>query len=350
MMNGDKVTLGIPLYNAPDFIEKSLLSALNQTYPNIEYLFVDDKGNSMDIVRRVVAEHPRRHAVRIIDQKTNQGIAVARNAILEHATGSYLFTMDCDDVITEDCIEILYNKMQEHPVDFVAASFIRCDTEGNEYPGCQYEDTLIEGEGHPVALYRYGHNGKLFVAAWNKLYRTDFLEKYHIRCQPGHLNEDPWFTYQVIMNARSCRLIPDCTLHYTYNPDSVSGKSASKGFSEKIARQFLEIEQLKRAYIKPLSSEAFYRALLTDIMEMSIYFSYRIAETPQLLPMTKQELQHRLLSLVFTPPASHGGGKRTLKYAALKIFYTLPLKCKMALINGACRLRIKDRINKRIHF
>lgn len=235
----DKITLGIPIYNAADFIERTLLSVLNQTYPNIEYLFIDDKGDSMDIVNQIVVSHPRGGEVRIIDQKYNQGIAAARNAILDHATGKYLFTMDCDDVITLDCIEVLYNRMQEHPVDFVAASFVCCDLDGNEYPGCHYEDTLIEGEGHPVAQYRYGCGKQLFVATWNKLYRLDFLKKYNIRCQIGHFNEDPWFTYQVIMSARSCRLLPNSTLLYTYNPQSVSGVAAIKGYSEKIARQYV---------------------------------------------------------------------------------------------------------------
>ena len=81
------ITLGIPIYNAAGLIERTLLSVLNQTYPNIEYVFVDDKGNSMDIVKRVVAEHPRRSAVRIIDQGRNRGIGAARNTILEYATG-----------------------------------------------------------------------------------------------------------------------------------------------------------------------------------------------------------------------------------------------------------------------
>lgn len=43
------ITLGIPIYNAAGLIERTLLSVLNQTYPNIEYVFVDDKGNSMDL-------------------------------------------------------------------------------------------------------------------------------------------------------------------------------------------------------------------------------------------------------------------------------------------------------------
>ena len=58
----------------------------------------------------------------------------------------------------------------------------------------------------------------IFVATWNKLYRTDFLRKNEVRCIPHYLIDDPWFTYQVILRARSCRLLPDCTLFFTYNP------------------------------------------------------------------------------------------------------------------------------------
>lgn len=236
-----KVTIGIPIYNGGNLLECSLLSALNQTYPYIEYLFIDDKGDSMDIVHRIVAEHERAESVRIIDQRYNRGTGAARNAIIENATGDYLFTMDCDDVITTDCIEILCNKMQEHPVDFVAASFLRRDLVGTVAPGCSYPDIIIEGGENPVAEYRYGQGKEIFVAIWNKLYKMDFLRQNHIRCISYHLNEDPWFTYQVMMYARSCQLISVCTLYYTINPTSITGLIAAEGYSERTARQYVEI-------------------------------------------------------------------------------------------------------------
>ncbi|WP_373749076.1 glycosyltransferase, partial [Bacteroides heparinolyticus] len=40
--NHPLISFGIPVYNAAELIDRTLLSALNQTYPNIEYLFVDD--------------------------------------------------------------------------------------------------------------------------------------------------------------------------------------------------------------------------------------------------------------------------------------------------------------------
>lgn len=343
------ITLGIPVYNAADLIERTLLSVLNQTYPRIEYLLVDDKGNSMDIVRRVVADHPRHESVRIIDQGCNQGIAVARNTIVEQATGEYLFTMDCDDVITPDCIELLYTRMQEHPVDFVAASFVRIDLQGKKYLGCQYTDTLIEGDDHPVARYRYGENKTLFVATWNKLYRLDFLRKYNIRCQPGHFNEDPWFTYQVIMNARSCRLLPDCTLYYTYNPKSVSGIAAAKGYSDKIASQYVEVQHLKSRYIKELNQESFYRSLLTDIMFMSLYHAYRIGISPQLDSTFKRQCLQQLLTPEFARSA-HSGGKRTLRYILLRMFFSLPLVVKKGIVQLSTFVHLKDVVHRWTHF
>lgn len=343
------ITLGIPIYNAVQLVEQTLLSVLNQTYPNIEYLFVDDKGDSMEVVNRVVAEHPRGSAVRIIDHGWNKGIGASRNTILDNATGDYLFTMDCDDVITPDCIETLYSYMSRHPVDFVASSFVRMDMEGKQYPGCQYTDTLIEGEGHSVACYRYGQGKEIFVATWNKLYSLDFLKHYHIRCKEKHLNEDPWFTYQVIINAASCRLIPECTLFYTYNPLSVSGISAAKGYSEKIARQYIDVQRLKSAYIGGLIGESFYRNLLLDIMQMSIYHAYRIGCTSMLSGALKDELLRELLTYSCLSPQK-GAGKRTLKYLFFRVFFALPMCCKLGVVRVVVAMRLKQGIRRWVHF
>ena len=141
------VTIAMPIYNVAPYVEKSLLSALNQTFVDIEYLLVDDKGTdeSMDIVHRIISMHPRGKNVRIIDQKYNQGTAAARNVMVANATGEYLFIMDSDDVISPDCIDILYQKMKQYSVDFIAGSFQRQTWDGDIYPGgYRYKDTLIK--------------------------------------------------------------------------------------------------------------------------------------------------------------------------------------------------------------
>ena len=69
-----KVTLSMPIYNVAPYVERALLSALNQTFESIEFLLVDDRGtdNSMDIVRRIIKDHPRGKDVRIIDRKSTR--------------------------------------------------------------------------------------------------------------------------------------------------------------------------------------------------------------------------------------------------------------------------------------
>ena len=107
----------MPIYNVAPYVERALLSALNQTFESIEFLIVDDRGtdNSMEIVRKIVAEHPRGKDVRIIEHPHNIGLGATRNTAIDNAQGEYLFFMDSDDEITPDCIEVLYKAMMEEP-------------------------------------------------------------------------------------------------------------------------------------------------------------------------------------------------------------------------------------------
>lgn len=89
-----KVTLAMPVYNVEKYVERALLSALNQTFDSIEFLIVDDKGTdrSMEIVSEIVSTHPRGKDVRIIDHVVNQGTGATKNSAIREAKGEYLFS------------------------------------------------------------------------------------------------------------------------------------------------------------------------------------------------------------------------------------------------------------------
>jgi glycosyltransferase involved in cell wall biosynthesis len=130
------VTLSIPVYNAEPYIERTLLSALAQTYEPMEYIIVDDKGTdrSMDIVRKVIANHPRGKDVKIIEHPVNIGTGAGRNTAIDNAQGKYLFFMDNDDEIAPDCIRKLYDEMQRSDVDFVQGSMTTFSSDGRYTP------------------------------------------------------------------------------------------------------------------------------------------------------------------------------------------------------------------------
>lgn len=343
------VTIAMPIYNVALYVEKSLLSALNQTFSNIEYLLIDDKGmdGSMDIVRRIISVHPRGKDVRIIDQEYNQGTAAARNAMVANASGEFLFIMDSDDIISSDCIDILYQKMQQHSVDFVAGSFKRRDWDGNLLSGgYQYKNALIEGGDYAVAEYRYGQGHDIYVATWNKLYRTQFLRSNNIRCIDGYMIDDVWFTYQVVMYARSCYLVSDCTLFYTYNPNSVT----SVRYSEKLSEQYVGTLSLKSKWIHNLCNRSLYNGLMYDILKMSIYHSYCICDSKFIHFEKKQQLLVDLLSRKFPYPSHWYFNKNLFKVLPFLAYYGFPMPFKIWFIRLIVSINLKKRMKRWFHF
>jgi glycosyltransferase involved in cell wall biosynthesis len=98
---GDRRDLGlisiiVPAYNAAATIERTVTSALNQTYSNFEVLVVDDgsKDDTAALVRRMAAQD---HRVKLL-QKPNGGLVSARNHGIAHAQGEYIAPLDADDL------------------------------------------------------------------------------------------------------------------------------------------------------------------------------------------------------------------------------------------------------------
>ena len=124
-----EVTIGIPVYQAAGYIEKTMESALNQTFESIEYLVIDDGGGdgSIEVVERLKSVHPRGGDIHIFYHDGNCGVGVARNHILDEAKGRYLFFLDSDDLIEPDTINMLVGKMNDFQADVAYGSLDRID-------------------------------------------------------------------------------------------------------------------------------------------------------------------------------------------------------------------------------
>lgn len=103
----------IPAYNADRFIERSLESALRQTWKNLEILVVDD--GSTDKTRSIA------EAVALTDQRVrifsvpNGGVASARNIGLARARGEFVAFLDADDLWHPSKIEMQIAALNEAP-------------------------------------------------------------------------------------------------------------------------------------------------------------------------------------------------------------------------------------------
>ncbi|MBR4756899.1 MAG: glycosyltransferase family 2 protein, partial [Bacteroidales bacterium] len=87
-----KVSVIVPFYQVERYIGQCARSLLGQTYPNIEFLFVDDGSTdrSREILSQAVAEFPgRSEMVRIIGD-SHIGVPMIKIRGIEAATGDYL--------------------------------------------------------------------------------------------------------------------------------------------------------------------------------------------------------------------------------------------------------------------
>ncbi len=105
------VSVIIPAYNAAAFLRGTLDSVLSQTYRHLEVLVVDDgsQDETSRIVEAVAASDGRVHLLR----QPNQGVAMARNTAVAHATGAYIAPLDADDLWFPSKIERQVRSMED---------------------------------------------------------------------------------------------------------------------------------------------------------------------------------------------------------------------------------------------
>lgn len=202
-----KISLVFPVYNVADYVEESLLSALNQTYPNVEYIIVDDAStdDSMQKVRRLLSLYEDKHVL-IVSHDKNKGIGAARNTGLSHATGDYIFFMDSDDLLPDLCLEDLEKVAEDTSCDAVVGSF-EIVHEGKVLRQWINEDCLQREE----IIYRYFKHKSWNCSCWNILYRLDSIKAKGLYFPEVSYSEDVCFLFRYYLNVEKIVLLPQIT-------------------------------------------------------------------------------------------------------------------------------------------
>lgn len=120
------VTILVPVYGVEKYIEECACSLFEQTYNDLEYVFVDDctPDNSIAILKNVIDRYPdRKDHVRIIRQEKNTGIGGTRARLVEEIKTDFFCFVDSDDMLPVNAIEVLARKMKETDADIVEGAY-----------------------------------------------------------------------------------------------------------------------------------------------------------------------------------------------------------------------------------
>ncbi|MBB6056696.1 glycosyltransferase family 2 protein [Tolumonas osonensis] len=120
-----KVSVIVPVYNAEKYVERAIVSLMEQTLDDVEFIIIDDgsKDNSLVIIQQVMERYPDRKDQVILISRENRGVAATRAQGMELAKGEYTIHLDSDDWVELGWLESMYNVAKKDNADVVICDY-----------------------------------------------------------------------------------------------------------------------------------------------------------------------------------------------------------------------------------
>jgi len=208
------LTVIVPVYNMEKYLEKTLDSLVNQTFKPLKILVCNDGStdSSVSIVEKYQEKYPN---VFLISQE-NGGIASCRNFAIKHLDTEYFGFLDSDDYVELDMFEKMYHKITENNSDICVCDFYKV------WPDKQIivEDGLYSNEKEMIK--------NLYSTLWNKIYRSDLLNKYDLSFLTGYRYEDSYFLYTLAANSLKIARVNEALVYYIQRNASITHNNNEK--------------------------------------------------------------------------------------------------------------------------
>jgi glycosyltransferase len=243
----------IPIYNVSGYIEKSVGSLLEQSYSNIEYIFINDcsSDDSEIKLRRIIEDFPeRRNKIKVITNEQNLGSATSRNIGLDTAQGEYVMFADSDDWISMDYVESMVRQIDSGNYDIVYCDYFESYNNHDNRISQTYGQDNIECIR---AMLGRGMHG----ATWNKIYRRSFLLASKQRFIDGaDLFEDVSWNIRLFACTKQISYLSQAFYHYVqYNNNSIIKSMSSTEKKRNRALQRIENVRVACDYLIALGFE-----------------------------------------------------------------------------------------------
>ena len=205
----------IPMYNVELYIEACLLSCLKQDIPLSDYEIIVVNDGSPDgclaIAERVASTTSN---IRIVSQP-NGGLSVARNTGVKHAKGDYLWFVDGDDRIREDCLKSLVEQCERDNLDMLAIAAANV-IDGREVRRFSYTNLSVVSGGEVL------DRGGMQHCVPFTIYRREFFLQHQLEFYPGIFHEDSEFSPRSYYYAKRVGFTNDVVYLVTINPNSIT--------------------------------------------------------------------------------------------------------------------------------
>lgn len=207
-----KVSIIIPCFNDHDFVEKSVNSAIAQTYPDKEVIVVDDGSNykTKTVLKKLESK------IDLLITQDNLGVSAARNNGIKNSTGKYVLNLDSDDYFEAEFCEKGVGEFQKDSSIEIVTCFANWFKNDKEFK-------LFKPRGG-------GLNNILFnnVAMGSSMFlkrRWQEVGGYDEKMVDGY--EDWEFYIRLLKNGGRAKVIPETLFNYRNKIKSRNDKANS---------------------------------------------------------------------------------------------------------------------------
>ncbi|KFE98672.1 hypothetical protein IX39_14675 [Chryseobacterium formosense] len=246
--NQPLVSINIPVFKCEKYILRCLESVKNQIYKNLEIILVNDctPDNSMAFINKFVQENPNLN-IKIHEHQKNSGLSVVRNTGIKASAGEYIYFLDSDDEITEDCIALLVDNALKTDAQITISQNRWINTFDNTTKDFGFPTTADKKYyNNRLEIFSVYSNGGFPSSSWNKLIKRDFIVDHEIYFVPGLFAQDELWFFDLLLKTDTLSIIDNITYLYYLHGESVIFNRTKKNFEN-----FLTIlEYFTKAYDK----------------------------------------------------------------------------------------------------
>ena len=243
------VSIVIPVYNTGKYLKKCLESVINQTFPNLQIILVNDGStdDSIDIIQSYLCIDNR---IEFIDQ-SNGGAAKARNAGIKRVKGDYVFFVDSDDWIELDTIYKLLETSVKKDADVVIPNkFNNVYEDGRIVENLLFIDLPRESLEDFVVEVIIGQ-----ARAWrvsSVLYKTEIIKNNNVLFPEGHIAEDVIFNLKFLAKAQTYSVLDYPTLNVNKRSGSVTSR-----YNKDLMETYFMIDDECNKYVKRTNYDSY---------------------------------------------------------------------------------------------
>ena len=296
------ISIIVPIYRVEQYLDACVQSLINQTYPDLEIILVDDGSpdNCGAICDDYAAKDPR---IKVI-HKENGGLSDARNAGMAISTGAYLSFVDSDDLLPYDALQVMVDIALRENVELVIGGHARFEEEPTAEAIVSGAVRLMNSEEAMADMLKNG------CASWARLYRREI--HIDIPFPKGEINEDEAIVLRILEKCSRVAITDTIVYHYRCRPESITTTnfSAKKLIWAKHCKNNMQLIQSRHPSLCALAADRYRGSLFFLLSEIALSDDDYTAQKQDLLSQLR-----RNSALFWKTPFSYGRDR--IRMAAL---------------------------------